>query len=341
MLDAERPLSLFGYDLGRAVHYVRAGWAEFLWGEDSPLLPALDEAVLAHREDGGQCYLRSGRPVADPGAQAASSEAVILPARLALVRTLQLPPAAEAELESVVALEVKASSPFPPEDTCYGWALLGRDAAGIEVHLVISSRSAVMAWIGERLDCHDVQAYEVWAAAGERMVMLRGFGEDARRRRNRRRLGRMAALFGACLLLLVAITAVAAGGSYLALQQVEEQQARAMQSAREAVALRESLAASRAMLDVARDLLARYPSPHSELQRLAALLDDDTWLSSVELRDGTIRIEGQSANAAQVMGQLLEHPAYARVEAPVAFSKVRDGTERLVLDLTLAEMADQ
>jgi hypothetical protein len=39
------------------------------------------------------------------------------------------------------------------------------------------------------------------------------------------------------------------------------------------------------------------------------------------------------------MQQLLDHPAYARVEAPVAIRKVGPRSERFVLKLTLAQEA--
>ncbi|MAT91725.1 MAG: hypothetical protein CME59_03920 [Halioglobus sp.] len=336
MLDASQHWTLFGYDLRRALHYVRAGWSDFLWGDESPVLPAVDEVVLAHTADGGTRYLRAGKPVDAPAAGAALSEAVILPERLVLARTLQLPLAAEADLDAVVALEVSASSPFPDADTCAGWRIVERGEQTMEIILVVSSRSAVMTHIAGQFDCHDVEAYEVWAEAGGRLVMLEGFGEAARRGRNRRRLGRMLATVGYCMALLVAISAVAAGAKYLELEQARETQERVQRNAGDAVTLRESLATSRRMLDTAEELLAQYPSPYRELQRIAALLGDDTWVAMAEVRGHEIRLEGQAVNASAVMQQLLEEPAYASVESPSAFKKVRSGLERFTLDLTLS-----
>tara|TARA_R110000823_G_scaffold295738_5_gene415661 strand:+ start:43029 stop:44057 length:1029 start_codon:yes stop_codon:yes gene_type:complete len=336
MLDASQRWNLFGYDLSGIGRYLRAGWVEFFWSDTSPILPVVDEGVLANLEGGNTLYIRGGRPVAPPPDAARLSEAVVLPARLVLAKRLWLPVAAESDLESVIAMEVNASSPFPAADTCFGWAVLQRDDERIEVQLVISALSAAMTHISDEFNTHDVQAYEVWAQVDDRFIMLRGFGESARLGRNRSRLGRMALILGVCLLLIVAISAVAAGVKYLELQRVVEMQQRVEQSAGDAVALRESVADARSMIDITQELMRRYPSPHAELKRLARLLDDDTWISGVEIRGDAIRLEGQSANASTVMQQLLDNAAYASVQAPVAFRSVRTGEERFVLDLTLA-----
>ena len=335
MLDASQRWSLFGYDVSRIGHYLRAGWTEFLYSDTSPILPVVDEGVLAHLEGGDTLYIRGGQPAASPPDTATLSEAVVLPASLILAKSLWLPAAAESDIESVIAIEVNASSPFPAADTCFGWALLQREEERIEVQLVISAMSAAMTYIAEHFDTHDVHAYEAMARIDGRFIALRGFGEDARLGRNRRRLARMALTLGACLILLIAISAVSAGVKYLELQRVVEMQQRAEQAAEEAVALRESMADARSMLDVTEELMREYPSPYGELQRLTRLLENDTWISGVEFRGDAIRLEGQSANASTVMQQLLDDPAYASVQAPVAFRADRTGGERFVFDLTL------
>jgi general secretion pathway protein L len=241
----------------------------------------------------------------------------------------------------VVALEVSASSPFPAGDTCHGWRVVHRAEDRLKVLLVISSQSAVMAHIAERFDVHDREVYEVWASVDGGMILLSGFGEGSRRGRNRLRLARMAGLIAYCLALLVLLAAVAAGAKYLELQQVRETAERVRASSQEVVELREVLSQSRLMVDTASELRQRYPSPLAEMERIATVLDNDTWVSMAELRGNTLRIEGQSTDASAVMQQLLDHPAYTSVEAPAAFKKVRSGMERFVLDLTLATEAPE
>ncbi len=249
------------------------------------------------------------------------ARAVVLPDELVLCKTLPVPAAAEADLDSMLALEVTSSSPFPKADTCYGWLISDRRPNDILVQLVISSKSAVMAYIAANMEHQAIGAYEVWAQVADRMVMVSGFGEAPRLQRNRRRLGRMAAIVAYCLLAVMLLVALAAGTKYLELRKVRATQEKVEKSASDAVVLRTALASSKAMIAEVNGLLAAYPSPRRELQRLSALLDDDTWLVVAEIQGSAIKIEGESSDASAVMQKLLGQPAYARVEAPVAIRK--------------------
>ncbi len=339
MLEASQSWSLFGFDLRRGLHYFRAGWQEFLWGEDSVVLGAIDEVVAARQASGEVRYFKAGKVVGTPQSpDAVAARAVVLPDELALCKTLTVPVAAEADLASMLALEVTTSSPFPKSDTCYGWSIAERRTNDILVYLVISSKSAVMAFIAANTQHHDAGAYEVWVQTAGRMVLVSGFGETPRLQRNRHRLSRMAMIVVYCLMAVMLLVALAAGTKYLELRKVRATEQRVEQSAKDAVALRTALAASKSMISEVNGLLAKYPSPHRELQRLSALLDDDTWLGLAEMQGSMIKIEGESRDAATVMQKLLAQPAYAQVEAPVAFRKVGSGLEHFVLKLTLADV---
>lgn len=327
--------NLFGFDVRRIGHYFRSGWRDFLWGEASPVLAAVDETVRARLPDGGERYYRAGRPAAAP-AGGAAAEAVVIPDELALAKVLRLPLAAEAELDAVLALEVRSSSPFDAADTCFGWTLLRRDDTEARIQLVISSTAAVMEYIGERFDNHDVGAFEVWADIDGHMVTLDGFGEDRRRQRNRRRMVYAGALAAYSLVALVAVFGCAAGLKKLELEKVRGIHAEVSARAADVVGTRSDLVAARDMISVANTLAAAYPSPHRELQRLAQLLADDTFLSSVEISGSDLKITGESLDSAAVMQALLDNPAYSLVEAPVASKKLSNGNERFVFDLALA-----
>lgn len=337
MLEASDPWNLFGYDIRRGPHYIRAGWKEFLWGDESPVLGMVDEVVEVRLESGETRYYKAGKAVAQPGSSAeVAARAMVVPEKLALIKSLRIPVAAEADLESMLSLEVRASSPFPETDTCYGWLVSGRSASELEVQLVLSSRSAVMEYVASQTDSHDVNAFELWVHAHGRMVQLSGFGEGARRLRNRSRMLRMASVMAYCLLLLMLVFAIGAAAKYLELQKVQGMQQEVAASAAQAVELRTQLVSSKAMITAANTLLSEYPSPHLEMKRLSALLGDDTWLSSIEVKGAKIKIEGESVDASAVMQQLLDNPAYSRVEAPIAFKTGRSGMERFTLNLTLA-----
>lgn len=341
MLETSQPWSLFGYDVRRIPHYFRAGWREFLWGADSPVLVAFDEVVEVRLEGGEVAYYQAGVPVAEPGVKdAVAARAILLPERLVLARTLRLPLEAEADLGSVVALEIKYNSPFPADDTCYGWVISERRQHDMDVELVITSKSSVMAFIASQESSQDVTAFEVWAQARERVVVLSGFGETGRQQRNLHRLTRMALMLGYCLVVVVALFAIDAGAKYLELERVRAIQSDVEQRSRDAVQLRTRLASAKTNIAAVNDLLVEYPAPYRELRRLAEILGNDTWVSAVEVKGTQIRVEGESRDAAQVMQQLLDNPVYARVEAPIAIKKVSSDMERFVLNLTLAAEGD-
>ena len=336
MLDASQPWTLFGYDLKGAVHYVSAGWSDFLWGDESPILSALDEVVLAQTEQGEKRYFKAGRPCLETLSEEADATAIIVPERLALAKTLQLPVAVESNLDAVVALEVSASSPFPAEDTCSGWRISKRDETALFVELVVSSRSAVMEYVARATGSHDVSAQEVWSVVDDHVVVLGGFGELARRQRNRSRLLRVVSVIGYCGLIVICAAALSAGARYIELQKVKDIQVSVELAAEEALGMREGLASARSMISAASGFLVEFPSPQRELNRLATILQDDSWVSSFEMRGTNLRVEGQSRDASAVMELFLANPAYSKVEAPVAFKKLRSGEERFVLDLTLS-----
>lgn len=335
-LDASQ-WSLFGYDLRRFGHYFVGGWRDFLWGQHSPVLSAIDEIVRVTRSDGTTSFYRGGQPVSIEGqGDDVVAQAVMLPDALVLSKQLKFPAAVEHELEAAVAMEVTTSSPFARDDTCYGYTLATRGDDTLTVSLAISSQSAVMAHIAGEMNSHELQAYEVWADVNDGVVVLQGFGEQARKQRNRRRMGQLGLLGLYCVFAILAIFAVAAGGKYLQLQRVESMQREAQSAAAQALVEREQFAAAKGMIIAAHELRASLPAPHHELKRLTTLLGDDTWLSVVDIKGRQIRIEGESTDAAAVMQLLLNDPAYSRVESPVAFRKARGGAERFVLSLTLA-----
>lgn len=341
-MAASENWSLFGYDVRQIGHYFRAGWHDFLWEKNSPALAAVDETVRLHQPSAEDVFLRAGSKVSAPqNPDSVACNAVLLPDELALVKKLRVPLAAEPELASVIALEVSTGSPFAQGDTCFGWTTVGRDQEALDIALVISSRSAVMAHVAQRYGSHEVKAFEIWADIGSQdgtvnggeIAVLTGFGEAARHARNVARMRRVAAMAGYCAIALLLIFAVSAGSKYLELQRVQTMHEDVQAQAADALSMREQLTSSKELIRAAQELTLTLPPPYAEFRRLTKALGDDTWLSSAEIKGGKVKIEGESGNAAAVMQQLLDDPAYASVDAPVAFKKVRSGMERFVFNL--------
>ena len=194
-----------------------------------------------------------------------------------------------------------------------------------------------MEFIGGRFDCHDKNVYEVWARVDDSHVILKGFGEGARRERNRGRMTAVGLKLIYIVAALVACFAVAAGLKYLELKRVEAVHESVKSRAAHAMELREGVSAGKQRIDAANALVDETPDLQLELARLTRLLDSDTWLAQMDLQRSRIRIEGQSPDAAKVMQTLSDEDVYEKVTAPVAIRKVsRSDLERFVLDLALA-----
>ncbi len=335
MLDRSQQWQLFGYDMRRIGHHWQVAWAEFLWGDRSPVRARLDDIVRVEDESGSRCY-HAGVPVT---AGDASCHAVCLPDALVLFRTLTLPRAAEDELQSVMQLEVMANSPFPASDTAAGWSLVERTERGLQVELAIVSRSAAMRYLGSRYDIHNIHEREVWAMSGDRPIVLLGFGEAARLARYQRRLLRIGSLLGGGFLLLLLVLALAAGGKYLELQRYEALASRVDREAAEVTRQRESLSAANQTILAVNDYLREYPDPHTLLARLTRLLADDAYVAQFTLRGRDLRLRGRAADAAGVIQELTRQPDFEEVSDQGIAAVGNTGVEQFNVNVRLREVA--
>ncbi|MEE4144976.1 MAG: hypothetical protein V2I26_09260 [Halieaceae bacterium] len=333
MLDKGQNWELFGYDMRHLGRYWTAAWRDMLWAHDSPVRKRLDEVVALDTGHGSTCY-QAGAVCS--GQADAACAAILLPDDLVLSKQISLPQQAESELDSMLELEVRASSPFGAADTCWGWAVVGRDDAVIRVALAIVSASATMAFLGRKYDIHDSRAREVWAQAAGVMVVLQGFGEGLREQRYRRRLLQSAGLLAVIAVLLLAMAGAAALFKGVELQRMEAMLAATTREAAEASRLKTLLAVSSETIGAANEVVARYPNPHAEIARLTRLLGDETSVSSFSMAGQDIRLRGRAADAALVMQQLTDEAGYGEVQAPQAFSRVSDGQEQFYLNIRVA-----
>jgi hypothetical protein len=334
MLETGNNWELFGFDVRRIGKHWSSAWKDFLWGYDSPVKARLDELVLVHSEQGKACY-HGGRQV-ENGADA-SCEAVLLPDDLVLNKRLEFPLAAEADLDSVMAMEVGAHSPFPADDTGCGWKVVDRSESVLRVQLAVVSLSAAMSFLGREYDCHESRTYEVWARVNGTAVVIKGFGEVRREARYRKRLIRVGALSACAVVLFVALFGIAAGSKYVELQGVRRMAAAVEREAANASELRSALALANETVAGAGKYQENHPNPHTELARVTRLLGDEAFVQQFSMEGREIRLRGQAENAAKVMEQLISEPAYVEVTAPQAITKMGNtGMERFVLNIKLA-----
>ncbi|MBA6414271.1 general secretion pathway protein GspL [Parahaliea sp. F7430] len=337
MLDASQQWQLFGFDMRNLGRYWQQAWAEFLWGDQSPLRPRLDEVVLLESESGSE-YYQAGRSVQPT---ATDCQALLLPDDLVLFKRLRVPVAAEAELAAVVALEVSSSSPFLADDTGYGWTRIGRDEQHIHLQLAIVSLSASMRYIGRVYDIHDLQARELWARSEGEPIVIQGFGETKRLQRYKRRLLRISALLGLCALALLGMLSLAAGSSYIEMRYYNALNESVSAQARDAANMRAALLDANETIRVVNEISATYPSPHVELAKLTHLLGDDAYIVQYLQQGEGLRIRGRAIDAASVVQKLTSAPGYAEVNSPQAITAVGNtGLQQFSLNIQLKAGAD-
>jgi general secretion pathway protein L len=315
------------------------------------LLLTLDgDAVLlarvtdAGREEAGRYPLKPGGGRlrgSPPGVLAQARELVLcLPEEQALVQRLRLPVAVERNLRRVLGYTMDANTPFSAEAVYYDGRVLARDTAArmVEVELCVAPRVTVD------------NALTALRAAGvrpDRVAVDRAGIEDCPdvnllttgRRQRRSRLQRVlnAGLMALALMLATLVIGLPLWEKRQILRGLHAELVVSSREAQAAEALRAEL--RRLSEDVAFLGEKRRSTPLvlSILDELTRLVPDDTWVSSIRLRDGTVELNGHSHASAALIPILDASPMFANVRflSPVTRDRLA-GDERFNLAADLS-----
>jgi general secretion pathway protein L len=328
---------LFGFDVRLIGRRWRSAWREFLWGSSSPVIARLDETVRVRSGESVQYYY-AGKPVYHGDTNAVSCEAVLLPPDSVLSKTLNLPLAAEIDLDAIMALEMSAHNPFPPGEGVAGWTIIRKTDDHICIGLAFASARAILEYLAQHYECRDSSAYEVWARIEDVVIVLEEFGEHKRRQRYRRRLVKVACLIAVSALLVVALLGSYSASKYFELQRYQEIHQKIQREASGASQAREVLLAASEAIAAVNAEVARYPNPHVEIARLTRLLGDDASIISFSMSGSDLQVRGRARDAAAVVQELTAEPAYEKVTSPQAITKMGStGLEEFHLDIKLAQ----
>jgi general secretion pathway protein L len=334
MLEKGQNWELFGYDMRNLGRHWMDAWRDLLFANDSPVRRHLDDVVCLHMQ-GSQTFYQAGSPSDVTEAQ---YTAFLLPEALVLSKILALPAAVEVDLAAALALEVNAYSPFSATDTSYGWSVVRRSASQIHLLLVIISKSSAMAYLGHHFDIHDCRQTELWVKVDNELVVVQGFGEEARERNYRKRLVRVAAMVAAVALLILSVVGAAAGLKSLELQRVQVMAATTERESAGASRQRAALALANETIAAVNKIAATYPNPHVEIGRLTHLLGDGESVDQFSMNGLEINLRGRAVDAASVMQRLTDQPDYAEVSAPRAFAREKDTqAEQFYLNILMRE----
>lgn len=253
--------------------------------------------------------------------------AIEIPEDLLLRRAVALPPLPEEQIAQSVALEVRSTTPFVGSDLVWGYAPSGSKTPSshmTSVEVVQASRAQIEAHLRTIAGANALaQPPEVWASLsdGSAAFHLPGFGEN----RRLQYMQRARRATGALMLVLVALLVLAALTPTLKLRARAIEAVQSYESLSRQVAPlvreREELVKSSEQTTELKTLLAQRVDPLRVMNLLTKTLADDTVLDRFQVEGRTVRISGQTTNAAAIMQQLGALPEIAAVKAPVAATK--------------------
>lgn len=331
MSDAQ--WQFLGYDIRAGFRYIKAGWSDFFSSDASPVASSLHEPVLVHESETERYVVLAGKKVAGDSAK---YEAVLLPASISLIKHLSLPVSAESDIDSFIGLEVEASSPFPQSDTLFGWKVIDRSDGQLSLVLAISSARLSQQFIDTIPLSNRAMPSEIWAKteAGEFIAFQsEAYSDRVSKQRGKQKWLVLAMAY--VMLALVAIAAVPVVAKFLEMREVRQLYNSLEQQANPVAAVRGDLAIYNQMATELNLIGAQQVDAIELLDTLSSLLPDDTYLLLLEYKNGGIRLDGRSSNAAMLLQQLDRSGAFAKVESIAGIRKEgRTGKERFSLLIT-------
>lgn len=234
-----------------------------------------------------------------------------LPASQALVRTLSLPLAAEAQLEAVLRHEIDRQTPFSADQVVHAAQVLSRHPAEgqLRAELVVVPKDvldgALMALgpLAARLSGVDVD--DAAHRAGRRRNLLPPALRVQRTERDAR--VRLVVLATAAVALL-ATGFVTLGNRERALAALEAQRDVAFDTARQARALRVQLDGAASAANFLAEQRQKRPTMLEVLDDLTRRLPDDVYLQRFSVEQGRVTLTGAARSAGSIVATLQGSP---------------------------------
>lgn len=261
------------------------------------------------------------------------SVTIVVPARECLVRELTVPGAALARMDDVLRFDIEANLPFRCRDLHHGWYLkesCGAGDANVIVHVMI--KKELLAPLIDTVTQARLPLREIAVAGADGQLLPVNLLE----RSERRRAGAVRAsttLLAATAALAVILSLAAFVLTIINLNQGLAAAEEALQAnAREAKAVRQGATAAEQTTAQLRQVRLRKRDAVSLVaiwEEVSRILPDGTWLTELKIDDGKVRIDGQSANASELIGALAQSKLFSNVAfaSPVTRDQQR-GFER-------------
>lgn len=250
---------------------------------------------------------------------------VLLGAGKVLTTSLQLPIAAEENLNEVLAFEMDRHTPFKAEQLYYDFIVTARDAERQRLHvdLVYSTRGVVEEYL-DTLSRFGIRPDVITSrnAAGRGVLRVNLLPAERRKTVNgslRRLNAALAGLAAVLLVVAIALPPIQKAGLISALEpQVQD----AAAEAREASHLRDEV---EKLAEGARLLASRKQSNLlvvELIEEVSRLLPDHTWLNRLEIAGNSLQLQGESRAAAELIGIIEASPLLENVRFSSPVSQV-------------------
>ncbi len=258
--------------------------------------------------------------------------AVHVPAEDVLCRDIELPIAVMENLADVLAFEMDRQTPFHADQVFFSYQLTGKsaDKKHIKVKLCLIPKDKVMTALAP-LERWQLQAGKV--SAQDDGLRIRFVSRDYLQQHDpKRQYPAIAAIFA----LLAAIFILPTWQQQITLDALQEELLAVRQSTQAAQTISSKLDRHIGIVEILRQHKTQTPPVIDVLERLSRLLPDSTWLKQLEIKNGSVHLQGFSADASSLIGILEKDSSFsgARFSSPVTQDE-DSGRERFRISATI------
>jgi len=280
-------------------------------------------------ETGTWCSYTNGSITHHQGCQ---YKGVIVPDELVLVKHITLPASLLPDIQQVLSYQLTSLSPFSLDQTVFGYAC-EKKVDGLSVTLIIASTDHLQ-------KCVDglpvtIDPHEVWSLVNDSPIRFSSMGFTQRDQSNLQKIKTSASFLLLSVLILLFLPLLPVMAEKKKLDDAQYLLSSYQGQTRDVVQARNRQVELSTHYDLIESSLDRQWLPLTHLNFLTKRFDDNTWLTSFDFSDLTIKIEGRSRDAARLMSDLANSDEYNSVRALAPMVRDASGYERFTIEMHL------
>lgn len=242
----------------------------------------------------------------------------------------------------VIRYENLTRSPFKETDTVFGWEMIQRGANKF-IRVYLTSRQICGREIKACGLALDGNLVDIGFVGANDVLIISNWTANS----NRVRVAKRISIINWIFLLLIVVGALSIAASpmvrkWLVLQDANLRYGELTKSLAPTLKIRERLLVQQDLLEIFRQKENSYQPPHAVLATLTSVLPDNTFLFSAEVGADSVRIHGQTPNAAGLMARLSAQVEFADVKAIAPSTKAPGASgETFQLVISLASKSKE